>query len=161
MHRCLFFLLSMPILMGCGTTANMKGSNMAIMGGGEIEPWPFGGVANDLRWVGGIAKSCINPEDFESIPIGLTLGCYYGLIDLPLSLVGDVITLPFIILNKKHINLYDKGRINTGNKKQTPSPQLYEADSFLIRLKMRNIPNCIVHDTVVRSVENGESHEGM
>jgi uncharacterized protein YceK len=62
---------------GCGTMTNMHSAT------GNIPPRPFGGLATD----------------FDAIGEGDLL----GLVDLPGSLVGDVVTLPDVLLtNARH-----------------------------------------------------------
>ncbi len=70
-----------PLVAGCGTMANMAGKRLpAIAPGGLYEPRPFGGVRNDIRWTWN--------------------GNLFGVFDLPFSFVGDVVTLPIILLKK-------------------------------------------------------------
>ena len=95
-HR-LLVLLAAPLLSGCGTIANMQGKSVALIGPLDRETRAFGGVANDARWVGEQAGRVAAPDDPWSIPINLALAGYFGLIDLPLSLVGDIVTLPKVI----------------------------------------------------------------
>jgi hypothetical protein len=70
---------------GCGTVHNLDGNPMPIRGGpGDVRPTPFGGVFNDLKW-----------------SVGALLGAPtlvpFFLADVPLSLVGDAVTLPWAI----------------------------------------------------------------
>ena len=72
---------------GCGTMANMERRNRPLMGRMlPGDPHPFGGVSQDVQWIssGGIA------------------GALWFAADLPLSLVGDLVTLP-ITLRKKPV----------------------------------------------------------
>ena len=79
--RLLLLGYALPLLAGCGTMANMQGKNLpALDAGGQYEPRPFGGVRNDVRWL------CQGN------------GFVLGLVDLPFSLVGDVVTLPVVLL---------------------------------------------------------------
>jgi uncharacterized protein YceK len=62
-------VLLLPFASGCGTLANLDGREYPLMGmPGQIMPRPFGGVARDVKWM--------------------------FILDLPLSLIGDVVTLP-------------------------------------------------------------------
>jgi uncharacterized protein YceK len=64
-------------LCGCGTMSSMSTATA------NIPPRPFGGLATDLDAIGD--------------------GDLLGLIDLPGSLVGDVVTLPDVVLtNVRH-----------------------------------------------------------
>ena len=97
MSRRLLVLLAAPLLTGCGTMSNMQGKSFALIGPRDRESRAFGGVANDVRWVGEQAERVVSPDDPWSIPTNLTLACYFGLVDLPLSLVGDIVTLPKVV----------------------------------------------------------------
>lgn len=71
---------------GCGTVANLKGEEPWLLGPApQRQMTPFGGVDNDLRWM---ARG-IEPDVIEPGPI------VAGAIDLPLSLAGDLLTLPW------------------------------------------------------------------
>lgn len=73
---------------GCGTLLNVEGMDALIvdsrppeeMRKHERPPYPFGGVGNDMAWLNGAEE-----------PIGV-IGC---VVDLPLSIAGDIITLPW------------------------------------------------------------------
>ncbi len=76
---------------GCGTLVNLAGKDDSLINYSqaveevrkpERPPYPFGGVANDLAWLNGAVQ-----------PIGV-IGC---VVDVPLSLAGDFITLPLTI----------------------------------------------------------------
>jgi hypothetical protein len=70
---------------GCGTMANLEGKSLPMISHVQVEePRPFGGVGRDIRWI-----STMTP------PANLM---FVG--DLPLSLVGDVVTLPRTLRNK-------------------------------------------------------------
>src|SRR5262249_7895482 len=71
---------------GCGTLANLQGEEPWLIGFAPKRPvTPFGGIDNDVRWM----KRGKGPDGWESGPI------VAASIDMPLSLVGDVITLPW------------------------------------------------------------------
>ena len=82
MHFLKIATIAVPLcLSGCGTIANINGMNGALMGEiDKIRPRPFGGAANDLAWT---------YEVYWPIKPLLVL-------DLPVSLAADVITLPMI-----------------------------------------------------------------
>jgi uncharacterized protein YceK len=73
---------------GCGTLLNVEGRDALIVDSRPLDemrkherpPYPFGGVANDMAWLNGAEE-----------PIGV-IGC---VVDLPLSITGDIITLPW------------------------------------------------------------------
>jgi uncharacterized protein YceK len=71
---------------GCGTMANMDGRD-ALVGLPSRPPVPFGGVANDMAWM--TRGNLSPPEKFDR-----AFTTSIALLDLPFSLVGDVITLP-------------------------------------------------------------------
>lgn len=88
---------ALPLLAGCGTLANVDGRSYALIGPPDREIRPFGGVANDLRWIREHAGRVVAPEYSATIPVSLTVIGFFGLIDLPLSLIGDFVTLPQIL----------------------------------------------------------------
>ena len=63
------------------------------MGMPDRDTRPYGGVANDVRWIGEQWKSA-SEQRFAYVPIQVAMSCYFGLIDFPLSLVADTVTLP-------------------------------------------------------------------
>ncbi len=64
---------------GCGTIANIEGRRLpAPSPPGQEVSRPFGGVRRDIEW----AKSVESPRNLAYVA------------DLPLSLVGDLVTLP-------------------------------------------------------------------
>jgi len=63
-------------LCGCGTMVNIHDST------GYLPPQPFGGIAHDL----------------DAIATGDLLGA----VDLPGSLVGDIVTLPGVLVENAH-----------------------------------------------------------
>jgi uncharacterized protein YceK len=84
-------------LAGCGTMANLKPAKSSD----EDAPKPqrvFGGVEHDVAW----SKKCFGPpdeKDGKEPGLGDQLkGTCYMFVDLPLSFVGDVVTLPFTLL---------------------------------------------------------------
>ncbi|HET6574993.1 MAG TPA: hypothetical protein VFG68_15410 [Fimbriiglobus sp.] len=97
MCRWIPVLLVAPLLTGCGTLANMDGRSFALMGPPDRPTRVFGGVANDIRWVGEQAERVVEPDDPWCIPISFASAGYFGLVDLPLSLVGDIVTLPKVV----------------------------------------------------------------
>ena len=72
-------MLAVSLGAGCGTFANLQGrDNPSLDGCCMGPPKPFGGVSRDVRW---------SNEGY-----GVFLA------DVPLSLVGDLATLPVILL---------------------------------------------------------------
>ena len=65
---------------GCGTMFNVTGHEVMLLGPREQPIVPFGGVANDVQWM--------SRGPGAVIPAAL---------DMPLSLVGDIVTLPWTI----------------------------------------------------------------
>jgi hypothetical protein len=71
---------------GCGTLFNVKGHEIWLMGPPPERPIvPFGGVDNDLRLMSRAAD-----PDHPSPPVIAAAA-----IDIPLSFVGDIVTLPW------------------------------------------------------------------
>jgi hypothetical protein len=81
---CVVPLLAFTLLggLGCGTLANMNGSKYPIMDfPNQYRPVPFGGVGRDIWWI--CTEAPQEPAKFTFVG------------DIPLSLVGDVVTLPW------------------------------------------------------------------
>ncbi|MGF1578254.1 MAG: hypothetical protein ACFCD0_02700 [Gemmataceae bacterium] len=71
---------------GCGTLFNLQGQEPWLLGiPPEREIVPFGGIDNDIR----VMSRGLPPEELNPLPIVV------GAIDMPLSFVGDVLTLPW------------------------------------------------------------------
>jgi hypothetical protein len=77
--------------------SNMSGNNSPLIGHHDRETRPFGGVANDVRWVGEQVGWAVNTDEPQYALFNLAAAGYFGLIDPPLSFIGDVITLPKIL----------------------------------------------------------------
>ena len=72
-------LLATSLAAGCGTFANMQGRDGPGVDGCSMgPPKPFGGVSRDVRWT--------------------NEGYGVFLADVPLSFVGDLVTLPVILV---------------------------------------------------------------
>ncbi len=68
---------------GCGTMANIDGRRFPKEGlPGEVVAKPFGGVRRDVEWI----KSGTAPSNLKYVA------------DLPLSVVGDILTLPTTVI---------------------------------------------------------------
>jgi hypothetical protein len=66
---------------GCGTVANLQGKRLPAISQVHVEePRPFGGIGRDVRWI--------------------SSGGVIFVADLPLSLIGDVVTLPMTLSPK-------------------------------------------------------------
>jgi hypothetical protein len=69
--------------LGCGTMANLDGRQLPPPSPpGKVVATPFGGVRRDIEW----AKSTESPGNLRYVA------------DLPLSLVGDLVTLPKTVI---------------------------------------------------------------
>jgi hypothetical protein len=85
MQRLMGYLALSAILTspGCGTMANMDGRRLPLLSqSGQELSTPFGGVRRDIEWV----KSVQAPSNLLYVA------------DLPLSLVGDLVTLPKTVI---------------------------------------------------------------
>jgi hypothetical protein len=102
MTRSFPILCILSLSLGCGTVSNMQGCRYAGLGPVEADPQPFGGAGNDIRWVGERMQHATSPDELALMPLNVALAGYYGLIDLPLSLVGDTLTLPQVLSSVKH-----------------------------------------------------------
>jgi hypothetical protein len=68
---------------GCGTMANLDGRLLPVPGpSGQVVSTPFGGVRRDIVW----AKTAESTAKLRYVA------------DLPLSLVGDLVTLPKTVI---------------------------------------------------------------
>jgi hypothetical protein len=75
----LLVLILLVASSGCGTRANLVGKDYPLLGDHRPETTrPFGGVGRDLRWITTV-----------TVPVNVIF-----LADLPVSLVGDLVTLP-------------------------------------------------------------------
>lgn len=92
----LLLCLLLPAV-GCGTMSNMKGSPYAGVAPSGAAPELYGGVGNDLRWVVEEVEKTASIDELPLAPLRIALAGYFGLVDLPLSLVGDTLTLPVVI----------------------------------------------------------------
>jgi hypothetical protein len=73
---------------GCGTMANLAGEEPWLIGQApKRDTAPFGGVDNDVRWM---ARGT-PPNTWEPACIAAAA------LDMPLSLAGDIVTLPITI----------------------------------------------------------------
>jgi hypothetical protein len=92
---CLAVLL--VALPGCGTLLNVTDGGMWVdsLPAPTVEPLPpgspFGGVWQDVaRWSQSVERL---PDE----PGAGTLSCLFFLADMPLSLAGDAITMPYVL----------------------------------------------------------------
>jgi hypothetical protein len=91
----LLFASFVPLLCGCGTVMNMERCDSLILGAPLVkEARPFGGVAEDVRGLGEMMSAVGGLADFNPMAmIGFCCIC----VDVPLSAVGDVVTLPEVL----------------------------------------------------------------
>jgi hypothetical protein len=91
---CVALLLSSLLIAGCGTVANLINKSPPEAGGKV----PFGGVKQDLSCIHNAANgespfgTHPKPDSEQHPQVGVMLLCAA---DLPLSLVGDVVTWPY------------------------------------------------------------------
>lgn len=79
---------------GCGTMANFDTAGRQKIGKPE-PPAPFGGVACDVRWASEtMAFDC---PALTKATVGMPM-CALYMVDVPFSLVCDVVTLPFAMI---------------------------------------------------------------
>ena len=105
MLRSILVLAAIVPAVGCGTLVNMQGRPDALMSipGGESQP--FGGVANSVRWAGEEYERAFYPEISGIAPANLALAGYFAFVDVPLSVVGDVLTLPGVVWGGSGISI--------------------------------------------------------
>jgi hypothetical protein len=88
---------------GCGTMANIEGRRLPSPGpSGQEVSRPFGGVRRDIEWL-----------HSEKSPSNLLYAA-----DLPLSLVGDLVTLPKTVTGMQSDSLLQ----GSGPAQSAPSP---------------------------------------
>jgi uncharacterized protein YceK len=97
MTQRILFLLAVCSAVGCGTLANMQGKRRPMLDAPTHEPRLFGGAVNDVRWVGEGFDDALAAQDALTVPERMAVIGYFALIDLPLSFVGDVLTLPWLL----------------------------------------------------------------
>lgn len=89
--RTAAMLLVVAILLcltvGCGSVGNLQGQDPWFMAPTYRTPMPFGGVVNDGRVL--VRAAQLGPGD------GTLIFSALSIIDLPLSLGADIITLPW------------------------------------------------------------------
>jgi uncharacterized protein YceK len=87
-------LTAVVALSGCGTMANIEGRRLPSPGpSGQEVSRPFGGVRKDIEWL-----------HSEKAPGNLKYAA-----DLPLSLVGDIVTLPRTVTGMQSDRLLQDG----------------------------------------------------
>src|SRR5690349_2518118 len=77
--------------------SNMSGKSVPMFGPPDRETRGLGGVGTAARWVGGRVGLAADRAGRWCVRANLALACYFGLVDLPLSLVGDLVTLPGVV----------------------------------------------------------------
>jgi hypothetical protein len=90
---CIALLLSSLPIAGCGTVVNVV--RPGPVGGGKS---PFGGVRQDVEWIKQAATGeCAfgTPPQSESVRHPQVALMLFSSADLPLSLIGDVVTWPY------------------------------------------------------------------
>jgi uncharacterized protein YceK len=93
MAACLVALTALT-LSGCGTVVNLTSSKEPVHTMMTLQRAPYGGVAVDAQAAAGFLRT---PE-----PASAALGLYFLCVDLPLSLVGDTLTLPLVFYYNAH-----------------------------------------------------------
>ena len=91
-HRVMVSLALIAVITssGCGTMANIDGRRLPPPSpSGQEVSRPFGGVRNDIEWL----KSGTAPGNLMYVA------------DLPLSLVGDLVTLPKTVIGSQSDSL--------------------------------------------------------
>jgi hypothetical protein len=96
---------------GCGTMANIDGRRVpALSETGQEVARPFGGVRRDVEWI----KAGTAPGNLKYVA------------DLPLSLVGDIVTLPTTVIGVQSDSLLTGtepvGSLATERKGVVPDP---------------------------------------
>jgi hypothetical protein len=87
--RSVSFLIAVTSC-GCGTMANIDGRRLPSSSpSGQEVSRPFGGIRKDIEWV----KTAKSPGNLMFVA------------DLPLSLVGDIVTLPKTVTGMQSDNL--------------------------------------------------------
>jgi hypothetical protein len=94
-----FAMMLAVMVVGCGTMANLEGLDSPLQRSPSVPPpppSPFGGVARDAKWISGTVTSFS-----ESHGTSLLLSPIF-VADIPCSLVGDIVTLPKVLIDAKN-----------------------------------------------------------
>jgi hypothetical protein len=92
----LLFGLS-PVATGCSTMRNVGMMAVVVEGESPGSKEPFGGVRASSRAVANGVESLRTCNQFCYVPVVTECAALAVLIDVPLSLVGDVLTLPYCL----------------------------------------------------------------
>src|SRR4029079_6814850 len=88
-------LMATALLSGCGTVANMQETSGITPPGGRGEPSRvYGGVQSDFSAIQASVQQVSNGEQ-DSVARLLIWA-----LDVPLSLIGDTVTLPYILAHQ-------------------------------------------------------------
>lgn len=82
---------------GCGTLTNLDGRSTTLVGLYDTPAKPFGGVANAVRWEVEALREPVETNHWWGLPLRCLTIVYLPLVELPLSLVGDLVTLPVVL----------------------------------------------------------------
>ncbi len=97
--------ICMFAIIGCGTIINIMHLGAASSNGEWI---PYGGIKHDIF--------CLSEGRFASDPLGFAIARTLCVIDMPLSIIGDTLTLPICLISEG----------NQGNRAGHNSPQTEE-----------------------------------
>jgi uncharacterized protein YceK len=100
------------VLTGCGTLANLP--NETLVGVVDFMPHEqiYGGVQRDAEVAQERLKNVVSPKGDNGRVESLVAAGYLAMIDLPLSVIGDTLTLPITIpatMKEKETTTIDHG----------------------------------------------------
>jgi uncharacterized protein YceK len=91
---CIMAVLGCAVT-GCGTMTNMNGGYVLMGIPKDGYPAPYGGVFLDVEFLGECHR------EFTKEPLISTYGSIVSLIDLPLTIIADTVTLPWLLANRE------------------------------------------------------------
>jgi uncharacterized protein YceK len=97
MARCFLVLVLLPLASGCGTLSNLGRYTGVIILDGTPTERVYGGVWRDLTFAQDDIVGVPRPESRLGRANQLVGAAYCLLVDLPLSAVGDTLTLPLVL----------------------------------------------------------------
>jgi uncharacterized protein YceK len=93
----LLVFLVIPAVSGCGTLSNLgRYTGIVVLDGTHTER-VYGGVWRDLEFVQDDMAGVVRPGPGLERASQLVGAAYFLLVDLPLSAVGDTLTLPLVL----------------------------------------------------------------
>jgi uncharacterized protein YceK len=122
---------------GCGTISNMNGQPfLGSLPPPRQPPKPFGGVINDGVFIASCGYAVfVRPDVLEVAPLASL-----ALIDLPFSLVADIVTLPWVAGEMLNVSRPQATGANTVGQQPAPNPLPERVPSAADAAPIRKMP---------------------